>query len=95
VAFHQQRSIAVSSSALTPSHGSTDSGPFYLGTGQAKTAGPQVEHDPRVPLRAAVKASIPLLVGSCGTGGTDNGANWVADMARRVAAVDDLAFTLA
>jgi hypothetical protein len=89
------RGIELGADAIAVDAGSTDSGPFYLGTGQAKTAAAQVEHDLRVLLCAAVNASIPLLVGSCGTAGTDSGVNWVADMARRIAAEEHLAFTLA
>src|ERR1700724_3149611 len=89
------RGIQLGADAIAVDGGSTDSGPFYPGTGQAKTAAAQVEHDLRVLLRAAVKASIPLLVGSCGTSGTDSGVNWVADMARRIAGEDHPAFTLA
>jgi hypothetical protein len=89
------RGIELGADAIAVDAGSTDSGPFYLGTSQAKTAAAQVEHDLRVLLRAAVNASIPLLVGSCGTAGTDRGVDWVADMARRIAADDHLAFTLA
>src|ERR1700730_12289010 len=88
------RGIQLGADAIAVDGGSPDSGPFSLGTGQAKTAAAQVEHDLRVLLRAAVEASIPLVIGSCGTGATDRGVNWVADMARRIAAVDHLAFTL-
>jgi hypothetical protein len=89
------RGIQVGADAIAVDGGSTDSGPFYLGTGQAKTTAAQVEHDLRILLNAAVKASIPLVVGSCGTAGTDSGVNWVADMARKIASVDHLSFTLA
>jgi hypothetical protein len=89
------RGVQLGADAIAVDGGSTDSGPFYLGTGQAKTGAAQVEYDLRVLLRAAVNASIPLLIGSCGTAGTDSGVNWVADMARRIGAVDHLAFTLA
>jgi hypothetical protein len=89
------RGIELGAQAIAVDGGSTDSGPFYLGTGQAKTTAAQVERDLRVLLRAAVDASIPLLVGSCGTSGTDNGVDWVADVARRIAADEQLAFTLA
>ena len=89
------RGIELGADAIAVDAGSTDSGPFYLGTGQAKTAAAQVEHDLRVLLCAAVKASIPLLVGSCGTSGTDSGVDWIAGMARRIAAEEHLAFTLA
>ncbi|MCU1430289.1 MAG: hypothetical protein JWL83_4289 [Actinomycetia bacterium] len=89
------RGIELGADAIAVDAGSTDSGPFYLGTGQAKTTTAQVEHDLRVLLLSAVNASIPLLIGSCGTSGTDSGVNWIAGMARRIASEAHLAFTLA
>ena len=64
--------------------GSTDSGPSYLGAGVAKTAGDAVRRDLRLLLAAASSARIPLIVGSCGTSGTDSGVNWVAGIAHAI-----------
>src|SRR3984885_13508085 len=61
--------------------GSPDSGPYSLGAGVAKTADDAVRRDLRLLLAAASSARIPLIVGSCGTSGTDSGVNWVAEIA--------------
>lgn len=66
--------------------GSTDSGPYYLGAGVAKTTAAAVRRDLDILLRAAAGAGIPLLVGSCGTSGTDSGVDWVAGIAESVMA---------
>src|SRR5262249_27965212 len=52
-------------------------------------------HDLRRILPAARRLGIPLLIGSCGGSGRDAGVDWVAGMARTVAAEHGLDFTIA
>jgi acyclic terpene utilization AtuA family protein len=87
--------IEMGATAIAVDGGSTDSGPYYLGTGTPKTTGEAVERDLRILLIEARRARIPLLVGSCGTSGTDSGVDWVAEMARRIAKEEGLNFRLA
>lgn len=75
--------------------GSTDSGPHYLGAGVAKTARGAVLQDLRLILLAAQDADIPVVVGSCGTSGTDAGVDWLYDMAAEVAANERLSLKVA
>src|SRR3977135_183014 len=75
--------IEMGATAIAVDGGSTDSGPYYLGTGTPKTTAAAVEQDLRILLLEAREARIPLLVGTCGTCGTDSGVEWVAEMARR------------
>lgn len=81
--------------AIAVDGGSTDSGPYYLGSGTPKTTAAALERDLRILLLEARRAEIPLLVGSCGTSGTDGGVDWVAEMARRIAREEGLSFRLA
>jgi hypothetical protein len=90
-----KRGIAMGAAAIAIDGGSTDSGPYYLGAGTAKTDASAVERDLRILLAAARENRIPLLVGSCGTAGTDGGVDWVADIAARIAAEDRLSFRMA
>jgi hypothetical protein len=90
-----KRGIAMGATAIAIDGGSTDSGPYYLGAGVAKTAASAVERDLRILLAAACESQIPLIVGSCGTAGTDAGVDWVAGIAVRIAAQDRLAFRMA
>lgn len=53
--------------------GSTDSGPYYLGTGICKYARESVKEDLRMMVVAGHRLGIPVAVGSCGTCGTDSG----------------------
>ena len=80
------RGIALGADVIAVDGGSTDSGPYYLGTGQAKTAADAVRRDLRILLAAASEAGIPLIVGSCGTGGTDHGVRWVAGLVAEICA---------
>ncbi|THC47403.1 acyclic terpene utilization AtuA family protein [Streptomyces sp. A1499] len=73
-----ERGLELGADVITVDGGSTDSGPYYLGSSQPKTARAAVDRDLRVLLKAAARADIPLIVGSCGTSGTDNGVDWVA-----------------
>jgi hypothetical protein len=72
------RGIELGADVIALDGGSTDSGPYYLGSGTAKTTAAAVARDLRILLRAAAGAGIPLIVGSCGTSGTDSGVDWVA-----------------
>jgi hypothetical protein len=89
------RGIALGADVIAVDGGSTDSGPYYLGTGVAKTTEGAVRNDLRLLLAAAAEAGIPLVVGSCGTSGTDSGVNWVADIVAGICAEDGLDLAVA
>ncbi len=78
------RGIALGADVIALDGGSTDSGPYYLGSGKPKTTAAAVARDLRILLRAAAGAGIPLIVGSCGTSGTDSGVDWVAAITDQV-----------
>ena len=84
------RGLSLGADVIAVDGGSTDSGPYYLGSAQAKTAESAVRRDLRLLLAAADSAGIPLVVGSCGTSGTDAGVNWVADIVTAICAEDGL-----
>jgi len=90
-----ERGLALNPDAIALDAGSTDSGPYYLGTGSCKSSEAAIESDLRALLVASRQAGIPLIVSSCGTAGTDSGVDWVADIAERVAKEEGLSFTLA
>jgi hypothetical protein len=84
------RGISLGADVIAVDGGSTDSGPYYLGAGVAKTTERAVRRDLRLLLAAASRAGIPLVVGSCGTSGADSGVNWVADIVNAICAEDEL-----
>jgi len=79
------RGIGLGADLIAIDGGSTDSGPHYLGTSTAKTARGAVARDLQAVLPSAAAAGIPVVIGSCGTSGTDTGVEWVHDIAAEVA----------
>jgi hypothetical protein len=75
--------------------GTTDGGPFYLGSG--KTAFPRmaIKRDLRLMIIGARRLGIPLLVGSCGTAGGDVHLDFVRDIVEEIAREEGLKFKLA
>jgi hypothetical protein len=90
-----KRGIAMGATAIAIDGGSTDSGPYYLGAAVSKSAASAVERDLRILLTAACENGIPLIVGSCGTSGTDAGVDWVAGITARIAEQERLSFRTA
>ena len=85
-----ERGIALGADVISIDGGSTDSGPHYLGSATPKTTAKAVKRDLRSLLTAAAAAGIPVIVGSCGTSGTDSGVDWVAGIAAEVLAEEGL-----
>lgn len=75
--------------------GSTDTGPSQLATGRAYFSRAACQRDLALMLQAARAAGIPLLVGSCGTGGGDLQVEWVREIVLEIAREHDLHFNLA
>jgi hypothetical protein len=89
------RGVALGATAISIDAGSTDSGPYYLGAAESKSSAAAVKRDLRILLLAARGAGIPLIIGSCGTNGTDSGVDWTAALVEEVSAEEGLSFTLA
>jgi len=60
--------------------GSTDSGPFSLGSGTSKYSRAAVKAEWKSLMLAREKAKIPLIVGSSGTCGTNYMVDWMEDI---------------
>ncbi|MGX6447614.1 acyclic terpene utilization AtuA family protein [Patulibacter sp. S7RM1-6] len=90
-----QRGIELGAAIIAVDGGSTDSGPYYLGTGRPKVPADAIRRDLDLLIRAAAEAEIPLVVGSCATAGTDAGVDLVAGIAEEVLAAAGLDRTVA
>ncbi|MEO1562933.1 MAG: acyclic terpene utilization AtuA family protein [Pseudomonadota bacterium] len=66
--------------------GSTDSGPFYLGTGTSKYSKATTKKEWSVLMKARAEADVPLLIGTAGTCGADSAVDWLLDIAKEIAA---------
>jgi hypothetical protein len=82
---HIDYGISRGAHALACDAGSTDSGPSYLARGVSKMPREAVRKELLIVMKAAHDAGLPLLVGSCGTSGTDAGVDWTCDIAVEVA----------
>jgi len=65
--------------------GTTDSGPFSLGSGRTNYPREAVKRDLEIIMAAAKRAGIPVLIGSSGTAGIDAQVDWVVDIANEIA----------
>ncbi len=90
-----ERGISLGADVIAVDGGSTDSGPYYLGTGSPKTTDEAITRDMRILLTRGKAAGIPVLVGSCGTCGTDSGVDWIAGIVERIAIEEKLTLKVA
>ncbi|MEA2683690.1 MAG: hypothetical protein QOK05_2018 [Chloroflexota bacterium] len=75
--------------------GSTDPGPFALGSGTSHWGRIAYKRDLRIMMAAALKYDVPLLIGSAGTAGADPNLAWLRDIALEIAREDGHHFKLA
>lgn len=75
--------------------GSTDGGPYFLGSGTPKVSVEAYERDLTGMLRAGVTHGIPVLMGSSGYAGGAPHVAWAAERVRAVARREGLSFEMA
>ena len=92
---HFGQGTALNPDIISLDAGSTDSGPYYLGTGQAKYAKEAIKSDLRLILIAAAKLRIPVTIGSCGTCGTNNMVDWMDALCREIFAEEKISLRIA
>jgi len=76
-------------------NGSTDPGPYYLGSGDQLTKRQQMVRDLGLSLAASRKANVPFIVGSAGTAGGDPHVDSVLDVLHDVSKRDGHSYRLA
>lgn len=74
--------------------GSTDSGPYYLATGNSNKARASVKRDTRLMLLAARARGVPLIIGNAGTSGARPHHEWMLRIMEEVAREEHLSFKL-
>ena len=70
--------------------GSCDPGPNYLGMGKAICSRGATKRDARLLIKAALGRGIPLIIGSCGGSGSDQGLAWTSDIVEEILAEEGL-----
>ena len=75
--------------------GSTDAGPYRLGSGMPTVPRQAVKRDLVLMLRGALSLGVPLIVGSAGGAGAREHVEWVLEVLREIVRDDGLSFKLA
>jgi len=75
--------------------GSTDSGPYYLGSGEARGPREGVKRNTGRILREALAAGIPTIIGTAGNAGGRPHLNWLLEIVRELARENNWHFKLA
>ncbi|HOV78665.1 MAG TPA: acyclic terpene utilization AtuA family protein [Bacillota bacterium] len=81
--------------AIAVDAGSTDPGPYYLGSGESFTHRDAVKRDLELILEAAVKKKIPVLIGTAGGSGGEPHLKRDLDVIREIAGERRLHFKIA
>ncbi|MFM9942548.1 MAG: acyclic terpene utilization AtuA family protein [Hyphomicrobiaceae bacterium] len=80
------RGVAAKPDIICIDGGSTDSGPFSLGSGTSKYSRAATKSEWRQLMLARAEAGVPLVIGTSGTCGTDATVDWMYDITREIAA---------
>ena len=89
------RGIALEPDLIAIDGGSTDSGPHYLGTGTSKYSRSSIKSEWRELMQARAMANVPLVIGTAGTCGADDGVDWLLDITKEIATETDQDVTVA
>ena len=65
--------------------GSTDSGPYYLGTGSAKYSHNSIKREWQILMEARERLGVPLLIGTAGTCGSKTAVDQLVDITQQIA----------
>ena len=74
--------------------GSSDPGPYYLGSGKSFTDRGAVKRDLALALPKALSQGAPLIIGTAGGAGSQAHTDWLVDIIEEIAREDGLSFTL-
>src|SRR3977135_3093341 len=90
-----KRAMALRPDFIGADSGSTDPGPYYLGSGDTLFSDSAYKRDLRLILIAARTARIPAIIGSACTAGTDSQVERLVGIAHEIAREEKLKFKLA
>lgn len=79
-----KRGLAMKPDVIASDAGSTDSGPYYLGTGKGKYARLAVRRDLKLMIEGGHELGVPVVIGSAGTCGSDLGVDETAALAEEI-----------
>lgn len=88
------RGMALEPHLIAVDAGSTDPGPYYLGSGKPFTDRVGVKRDLRIMLTHGVRNRIPVVIGTAGGSGAWPHVEWCRDLILEIAREEDLHFRL-
>jgi len=74
--------------------GSTDPGPYYLGSGKSFTDRGAVKRDLSLAMPKALKQKAPFIIGTAGGAGAKEHTDWLIDIIKEIAKEQNLSFKL-
>lgn len=74
--------------------GSTDPGPYYLGSGKSFTDRGAVKRDLSLALPKALKHKAPFIIGTAGGAGSEEHVAWLKEIILEIARENNLTFTM-
>ena len=90
-----RRSLAEDLAFIGADGGSTDPGPYYLGSGKGFVKEMQIRRDLELALLAARRKNIPLIIGSAGGSGAKPHVDAFVEVLLDIAGINNLHFKLA
>lgn len=90
-----RRGLAERPDLIAVDGGSTDPGPYYLGSGKSFTDRNGVKRDLRLMLAAGVSLGIPVVIGTAGGSGAAPHLEWCREIVLEIAREERLSFKLA
>ncbi len=90
-----ERGLSFGPDVIAVDAGSTDPGPYYLGSGKSFVPRVAVKRDLTYLLRAARTLRVPLVIGSAGGSGAKPHLEWCCGLVRDVAKEDGISFRMA
>lgn len=90
-----ERAMSLKPDAIAVDAGSTDPGPYYLGSQNTLVSADQIARELRIILKAARAADIPVIVGSAGGAGAAGHLDQTASIVRQIAREEALSISLA
>ena len=74
--------------------GSTDPGPYYLGSGKSFTDRGAVKRDLSLALPKALEQKAPFIIGTAGGAGSRTHVEWLVDIIKEIAGEKKLSFRM-
>lgn len=90
-----RRAVSIGADFIGCDAGSTDSGPYYLGSGETRGPREGVKRNTGRILREALAAGIPAIIGTAGYAGGRPHLNWLLEIVRELARENNWRFKLA